>query len=228
MIRAWAEGKKRAATLGDRWLGLEAARGRSPPAPLTTRTSGPLWPEGGGDAGKPGGPQRCPPERRGAQNEARPPGAGGCPRGWIWPRNGGFPQTEGLWWTITFARAFRRSPRWGILILGRDSARRPLSERGSVAPQEVCPQGSTVSLSGKTRTAKKAHMADKPSALPAFLRHPQPISRYLYATAELARRAKEVKRRTKVVEGSRGRRRGKSPCTWSAALQMGGRPGAGT
>jgi transposase-like protein len=34
----------------------------------------------------------------------------------------------------------------------------------------------------------------------AFLRHPKPIRRYLYTTNQLERLAKEVKRRTKVVE----------------------------
>jgi len=37
-------------------------------------------------------------------------------------------------------------------------------------------------------------------ALLAFLRHPKPIRRYLYTTNPLERLAKEVKRRTKVVE----------------------------
>jgi transposase-like protein len=37
-------------------------------------------------------------------------------------------------------------------------------------------------------------------ALLAFLRHPKPIRRYLYTTNLLERLAKEVKRRTKVVE----------------------------
>jgi transposase-like protein len=34
----------------------------------------------------------------------------------------------------------------------------------------------------------------------AFLRHPRPVRRYLYTTNQLERLAKEVKRRTKVVE----------------------------
>ena len=37
-------------------------------------------------------------------------------------------------------------------------------------------------------------------ALLAFPRHPKPIRRYLYTTNQLERLAKEVKRRTKVVE----------------------------
>jgi len=40
----------------------------------------------------------------------------------------------------------------------------------------------------------------KAYALLAFLRHPKPIRRYLYTTNQLERLAKEVKRRTKVVE----------------------------
>jgi transposase-like protein len=40
----------------------------------------------------------------------------------------------------------------------------------------------------------------KAYALLAFLRHPKPIRRYLYTTNLLERLAKEVKRRTKVVE----------------------------
>jgi transposase-like protein len=40
----------------------------------------------------------------------------------------------------------------------------------------------------------------KAYALLAFLRHPKPIRRYLYTTNRLERLAKEVKRRTKVVE----------------------------
>jgi transposase-like protein len=40
----------------------------------------------------------------------------------------------------------------------------------------------------------------KAYALFAFLRHPKPIRRYLYTTNQLERLAKEVKRRTKVVE----------------------------
>ena len=40
----------------------------------------------------------------------------------------------------------------------------------------------------------------KAYALLAFLRHPKPIRRYLYTTNQLERLAKEVKRRTRVVE----------------------------
>jgi transposase-like protein len=40
----------------------------------------------------------------------------------------------------------------------------------------------------------------KTYALLAFLHHPKPIRRYLYTTNQLERLAKEVKRRTKVVE----------------------------
>ena len=40
----------------------------------------------------------------------------------------------------------------------------------------------------------------KAYALLAFLRHPKPIRRYLYTTNQLERLAKEVKRRTKMVE----------------------------
>lgn len=40
----------------------------------------------------------------------------------------------------------------------------------------------------------------KAYALLAFLRHPQPLRRYLSTTNQLERLAKEVKRRTKVVE----------------------------
>ena len=40
----------------------------------------------------------------------------------------------------------------------------------------------------------------KAYALLAFLRHSKPIRRYLYTTNQLERLAKEVKRRTKVVE----------------------------
>jgi transposase-like protein len=40
----------------------------------------------------------------------------------------------------------------------------------------------------------------KAYAVLAFLRHPKPIRRYLYTTNLLERLAKEVKRRTKVVE----------------------------
>jgi len=40
----------------------------------------------------------------------------------------------------------------------------------------------------------------KAYALLAFLHHPKPIRRYLYTTNQLERLAKEVKRRTKVVE----------------------------
>jgi len=40
----------------------------------------------------------------------------------------------------------------------------------------------------------------KAYALLAFLRHPKPIRRYRYTTNQLERLAKEVKRRTKVVE----------------------------
>ena len=40
----------------------------------------------------------------------------------------------------------------------------------------------------------------KAYALLAFLRHPKPIRRYLYTTNQLEGFAKEVKRRTKVVE----------------------------
>ncbi len=40
----------------------------------------------------------------------------------------------------------------------------------------------------------------KAYALLAFLRHPKPIRRYLSTTNQLERLAKEVKRRTKVVE----------------------------
>ncbi|MBC7109163.1 MAG: transposase [Methanomassiliicoccales archaeon] len=40
----------------------------------------------------------------------------------------------------------------------------------------------------------------KTYALLTFLRHPKPIRRYLYTTNQLERLAKEVKRRTKVVE----------------------------
>ncbi|MEM1684372.1 MAG: transposase, partial [Nanopusillaceae archaeon] len=40
----------------------------------------------------------------------------------------------------------------------------------------------------------------KAYALLAFLRHPRPIRRYLYTTNQLERLAKEIKRRTKVVE----------------------------
>ena len=40
----------------------------------------------------------------------------------------------------------------------------------------------------------------KAYALFAFLRHPKPIRRYLYTTNQLERLAREVKRRTKVVE----------------------------
>ena len=40
----------------------------------------------------------------------------------------------------------------------------------------------------------------KANALLAFLRHPKPIHRYLYTTNLLEQLAKEVKRRTKVVE----------------------------
>jgi transposase-like protein len=40
----------------------------------------------------------------------------------------------------------------------------------------------------------------KTYALLAFLHHPKPIRRYLYTTNQLERLAKEVKRRTTVVE----------------------------
>ena len=40
----------------------------------------------------------------------------------------------------------------------------------------------------------------KAYALLAFLRHPRPVRRYLYTTNQLERLAKEIKRRTKVVE----------------------------
>jgi transposase-like protein len=40
----------------------------------------------------------------------------------------------------------------------------------------------------------------KAYALLAFLHYPKPIRRYLYTTNQLERLAKEVKRRTKVVE----------------------------
>jgi transposase-like protein len=40
----------------------------------------------------------------------------------------------------------------------------------------------------------------KAYALLAFLRHPRPVRRHLYTTNQLERLAKEVKRRTKVVE----------------------------
>ena len=40
----------------------------------------------------------------------------------------------------------------------------------------------------------------KAYAILAFLCHPKPIRRYLYTTNQLERLAKEVKRRTKVVE----------------------------
>lgn len=45
-----------------------------------------------------------------------------------------------------------------------------------------------------------ARWEGKAYALLAFLRHPKPIRRYLYTTNQLERLAKEVKRRTKVVE----------------------------
>jgi putative transposase len=40
----------------------------------------------------------------------------------------------------------------------------------------------------------------KAYALLAFLRHPRPVRRYLYTTNQLEGLAKEIKRRTKVVE----------------------------
>ncbi|MEM1684381.1 MAG: transposase, partial [Nanopusillaceae archaeon] len=45
-----------------------------------------------------------------------------------------------------------------------------------------------------------ARWENKAYALLAFLRYPRPIRRYLYTTNQLERLAKEVKRRTKVVE----------------------------
>ena len=97
---------------------------------------------------------------------------------------------------------------------------------GSVVPQELCPGGSMVAFPKKKSSERREgyHAERNPrqnlqsvqrgaqgevrdlleslmhKAFLAFLRHPKPIRRYLYITNQLERLAKEVKRRTKVVE----------------------------
>ncbi len=44
-----------------------------------------------------------------------------------------------------------------------------------------------------------SHWEAKIYALLAFLKHPKPVRRHLYATNQLERLAKEVKQRTKVI-----------------------------